>query len=278
MTSDEQAPGTFDDGFQAYGDIKDFIEEQKAFAATKKDLFDNLLKTKAVTPQYALLLQSIQTATFGREEATLRKVRAVLALREALKQERITQRRTLNIGSNIDWQFPVALGARDIVLMDPGFKKSERLQELLESVRLFDKTANFQADDLTILPFHLDLGEGVEQINLHVNTDKVIKYKSTVPIGCVIEYAGPSKGFNRSRVPVTTNIAQIMTDDGLVLNFDYAHDFQYSPEIGMDAIRREDFYIYKVKDRDKLIAASKINFAPPEPSLRKLQSIHQSRR
>ena len=95
MTNDEQTPGTFSDGRTPPED--DFIEEQIAFAATKEDLIDNLLKTKSITPQYAFLLQSIQTATLGREGAILRKVQAVLALREALRQESIAKRLTLNI-------------------------------------------------------------------------------------------------------------------------------------------------------------------------------------
>src|SRR3990167_7487380 len=276
MTNDEQTPGTFSDGRTPPED--DFIEEQIAFAATKEDLIDNLLKTKSITPQYAFLLQSIQTATLGREGAILRKVQAVLALREALRQESIAKRLTLNIGSDIDWQFPVALGARDIVLMDPGFKEAERLQKLLESVRLFDKTANFQGDDPTSLPFHLDLGEGVELVNLHVSKDRVTKYQSAKPIGCVIEFAGPSKGFNRSGVPVTTNIAQIMADDGLILNFDYSHDFQYLPEIGIDFVKLEGFYFYKVYAKDMMITASKIKHSPPEPSLAKLRAILKARR
>lgn len=277
MTNDEQRkPGTFNDGDTPLADVAQFQSEEANDTIEKNTLIDRLLQSKQITLQYARLLRSIQTSTLGKEHATLRKIQAVLALKDILKEENIAQKTTVYIGSNIDWQFPAALGARNITLMDPEINTPEQRLKLLTSTREFDEKAFFQIDNPSHLTFNLDLGEGVEQIDLQINTDEVATHQSTNQIGCVIEFAGPSKGYNRSRAPLIPNIAQTMASDGLILNFDYSHNPLYTPEIGLDFIERGEFYMYKVRNKTSLISASKIDYLPPSPSLDTLRTIHKS--
>jgi len=271
-------PGQFSDGGTPdVNFIEQFRKEEGEFRRRKIALIDNLAHTKAITPQYAQLLHRIHTSTLGAEGATLRKVEAVIAMREVLKAEGIAQKYSANMGAATDWEFPVALGAREIVMVDSDYGKGNTAQQLFDSVRSFDSQAIMTDGDNPDIRFNVDIGEGKEGVLLHLNSSEITKYQPDRPLGLVVEFAGPTKGSNTSRVPVISNVTMGMASDGLVYNLDYNDEFCYTPDIGMTQIEREGFHLYKVQDRDKMVTASRMIFEPArDGTLEQLRNIHAS--
>jgi len=262
-------------GQDVTGDLEIHRQEENTDKASKNSLIDGLRGAGKITDQYANLLRSIHTSTFGAEGASLSKVKAVIALKETLGNNGIAQKHAAYIGSGLDWHFPVALGARDIAMIDPMYQNPEDRQRLLKSVREFDPEAKIDGEEDLLINFAVDIGEGMENVTLHLDKTDVNTYEPQLPLGFVLEFRGPSA--IKSNVPILENIARGMADDGLVLNFDYIHEAQYTPDIGMEEIGREGFRLYRVTNQNKLIDSSMEVVAPPELSLDVLQTVLKSR-
>jgi len=275
--SNKPVPGQWSDGtVTGNDDLEKFYAEESESRAQKNKLIEDLSNTEQITPQFVRLLRSIHTSTFGAEGATLRKIRAVLAMRKMLKDQGITQRYTANLGAGIDWQFPVALGAREIVMVDQDYQRKDVVVKLFESVRQFDGKTQMKDGNRPDILFGVDLGEGREDITLHLDSSEITKYQPQQPLGFVLEFAGPSKGPNRSRVPVLPNIARAMTDDGLVFNLDYPHKTLFTPGLGMDVVESGGFYLYKVHDKRQMITASSTIFSVAnDGTLEQLRAINK---
>ena len=240
---------------------EDFMQKEDAFASTDIELIRNLNDTGKITAQYANLLRSFQSSTLGPAEASLRKVQAVIALKDTLKDRTISQRHTAYIGSRFDWHFPVALGARDIAMIDLIYQNPGPRQELLRSLIHYGAEIKTVGIDNSVITFVLDLGIARESVTLRLDTD-VFTYKPQQPLGFVLQFYGPWE--KTSKVPVRENVARGMTNDAIVLNSDYSHS-RYAPGMGMEIIERGDFYLYQVKDIDKMIASSIAEVSADEP-------------
>jgi len=275
-------PGSWANGpaFDIDAEVIKVRAEEDLASNTRASLIEELLEKGTINSQYADLLRGLSTVTVGAEGATLRKVQAVMAARELFGNSGVQQKRAAYIGSGTDWRFPVALGARDIVMVDSDYKEgSTTRQILITDIMDYDPKAVVETGESgSRIRFVVDVGKGSESVVMQLDSSDVSEYQSSVPLGLVLEFAGPSKGPNRSRVPVIGNIAQGMANDGLVFNLDYNDDVLYTPKIGMRDIQLGQFHVYQVSDRDKMIEASKEEFKPPEPRLSVLRKISASRR
>lgn len=239
-----------------------FMQKEDAYAATEISLIDNLHDGGKITEQFANLLRSIHSFTVAPAEASLRKVRAVIALRETLRDKNITQKHAAYLGSRFDWHFPVALGARDIAMIDLEFQKPEFRQQLLRSVKQYGAEIKTVGIDNSRIDFVLDLGEGGENVTLRVDGTDLHEYEPQQPLGFILGcYGGWEK---QGKVPIPENIIRGLAKDGLVLGLDYPHE-GYTHDFGMDIIERDGFYLYQVTDVGKMIASSMAVVPPPEP-------------
>lgn len=240
------------------GYVEEFQAQQEQARIDKENLISDLLLKGMITPQYALLLNSIHSSTLNSREADLRKVRAAISMKDRLKELNIGKRHAVYIAGAYDWLFPVVLGARNIDMVDPEYLKdgkiSTLLQELIDSIKTFDSSPEIKGTPPSNISFEVNTGEGIEKVSLNIFSQTDRDYQPKEPLGTVIEMLGP-KSFLEVNSPVLPNVARNMTSDGIILNFDYSHNL-YSPESGLKVIEMDDFIVYKISDKSKLEIAS----------------------
>lgn len=254
-----------------------FKEEEAQARGQRSDLIEELLRNGKITSQYAELLRGVSTSTLGAESATFRKIQAIIAIREALKDLGVKQRHTVYIGAGLDWRFPVALGVRDIAMLDLEYGSFPHLrQELLDNIR--EHSIGINQEEGSRIGFTVDVGNGYENVSMELEVTDIGRYQPQKPIDLVLEFLGPSKGGQQSRVPVLSNVAQAMRENALIFNDDYSHDVFYTPDIGLKNIPFGQFHLYQVVDHDRMVAASHEvykAFAPSLSSLRRSVRLHK---
>jgi len=194
-------------------------EEQKAREAKDK-LIEQALCENKITPQYALLLRRIHTATAMPEPSDLLKVRTALELRKSLIGAGINDGKMSYIGSGIDWEFPVSLGNYNIEMTDISYNDPLVIQALDASIQEVDPFASQEGD---LRKFNIDLGEGIQEIRLNLITAGIDEYKPSTPLKSVLEFAGPTKTLF-TIAPVTQNVAERLIPGSIIMNFDYHYN------------------------------------------------------
>lgn len=194
---------------------QDGTEEMKQAGAKKSDLIQSAMIDGRITPEYAALLALIHSSTTSGSIANLRKVEACLALRDEL-QSGFDQGRVAYIGSGTDWEFPVALGARRIDMVDPALSEENVKEMLFAGLGPHE----IEEADQTSVTFGIDLGSGQEQVELRLFPVDATVYKPRALLSGVIEFAGPTKDL-APESPVLPRLANILRHDGVVLNFDF---------------------------------------------------------
>ncbi|MBI4226121.1 hypothetical protein HY612_03335 [Candidatus Roizmanbacteria bacterium] len=225
---DNLSPGGWSDQFDS--DQKEFHE--KLIKQEEQDRVDRLRLIREaqtagmISSQYARLLESIGTSSSGAVEgANLRKTNAALRLKGRLLPTG-SKAPVAYIGSGIDWQFAIALGARNIDMVDIGFAQSENMtKELLATVKQFDPNVTITSQEKPELHFELDLGKGLEDITLRLYGVEVSQYLPDYDLGGVIEFLGPSKGELDQSMPVLPNVARRLSPASFVANFDFDSRF-----------------------------------------------------
>lgn len=161
MTEEITGKGRFDISSDEIDEFKKRIQEseRKSYNGNVR-LLNKLLKKGIITPQFADLLRHIHTSTAGYQEgANLRKINIILALRNKLLAEEISGKRIAYIGSGDDWRFAVALGARNVDMVDPLFAQEEYRHKLFDDIKNIDPSASLQKDTPTSeVIFHMCLG------------------------------------------------------------------------------------------------------------------------
>ncbi|MBI4160564.1 MAG: hypothetical protein HY506_01520 [Candidatus Yanofskybacteria bacterium] len=110
------------------------------------------------TPETRKVFEQIDAATMPRKGAIEHKKRTVLEVREKnlIDQEVLKNNPTVYVGAGIDFEYPLSLGARDIILVDPILKEPTAVQKLKERVKTITGTdpnevseteINFQLND-----------------------------------------------------------------------------------------------------------------------------------
>lgn len=213
--------------------------------------------TGKITPQLATLFNEIHSITSDPAATDLYKIKAVLALRESLSQENFKGKRVAYLGSRYDWQFAVALGAREIDLVDKEvFNKRpfEIHQNLEPTIRKFDPDFQVPDDDLGSFKygypkehewrFTIDVGDGLEDVVLRLHNNDVREYVSPTPIGGIIQMAG-GNGMEYDK-PILPNISSQMQEGATVLNFDHMRRGKKEDFPGLQRIDHGDYTFYKV--------------------------------
>ncbi len=178
----------------------------------KQHLIQRSLESGTVTPQFAQLLSEIKIREQGRVDDA-NKVRLVLALRERLAADGIGAGRVAYPASGRDWQFPVALGCRRIDMIDPNLRLESERQRLIESTQSFGRDVILAGDTVT---FSIDLGRGLEEVNLTLYPLYDEEYVGAEPLVGVLEYLPPPK---HTVGPVKGNIAKALKSGAIIANF-----------------------------------------------------------
>jgi len=84
-----------------------------------------LEQSKAITPEYARLLRTISASTTSPEQSIHDKVMMALTLSPELAQTNFAKGKVVYPGAGLDWQFPLALGARTLEMADIDFSNKE---------------------------------------------------------------------------------------------------------------------------------------------------------
>lgn len=170
----------------------------------------------------ARLLRAISTTTLGSsQQENFRKREAVLKFREAPVFD--TQDHIAYIGSGEDWQFPAALGAGTIDMVDPVFSDSTTAMRMLRNVQKIDGNARlgYPGKDC-IISAVVDIGEGPKPIRLRLIATEAALYDPGYPLDGVLEFLGPTKIDGGESSPVLPNIAKKLRPGARVINFDFS--------------------------------------------------------
>jgi hypothetical protein len=226
MTEEKEAGGFFDeDGKVSQPETR--LEEDFRIAREKKQhLITQAVTDGNITQEYAHLLHSIRSVTTSGDLTTLEKVEAALDLNDRVEPT-FRDGTVAYIGSGTDWEFAVALGAKNIDMVDMMFSDDEGSQRLLEKCKEFDPDARFDPETQTV-HFGVNLGKGSEPITLKLHGGDASRYEPDTQLKGVIEIAGPTKGYGADG-PVLPHVKKKMAPGGKVVNFDYMQLHADSP-------------------------------------------------
>lgn len=223
---ENQLPGTFSDEPKSIVDTSNIDTKNRLAIEERESLLSQLQGSGQIPIGLLEILRRIHSRTFRGPQATLEKIKAVLEMSESL---RITfeNGRVVYIGSGDDWEFAVALGAKDIDMVDPDFDGKNLRSSLFSSVQSFDPHASLiKVNGDTTIRFSIDIGYGIEQVSLHPKAMSVSNYIPSSPLVGVLEFAGPSKDI-APNLPIIPPLSRNLAPGAAILNFDYYG--QYEP-------------------------------------------------
>jgi len=237
---------------------KENIESLKKQEAESKenrlDLILRLEQSGDITLQFGRLLRKIRSSTLMQEETSLLKVKAALQIKDYFSQLGLDQKTVAYLGSGLDWEFPVALGARVVDLVDLIYVDDSSISELLERVRESAPSANFDQRNSKI-EFQLDLGNGIENIVLQIHGEDATDYTPKDNLAGVVEILGPSVLYGDGTMPLLSNVAKSLGENGFIANFDFnKEDLRQNSGLGIRSF--DGFEIYEVTDTNAFCLAS----------------------
>ena len=200
-------------------DTSSLEKEMEIAEKQRADLVELAVKENVLSPSLAAVMTEMSTASTSGPLATLEIVRSIVGVQTSAPE--IFQEGVIAyVGSGVDWHFPVALGARNIDLVDLGFASLEMREKLLESVRHFDIAAIMQGNELA---FTLSLQEGKpERIRLRMISEDIAQMQDypAEELRGVIEFAGPTKSVTPNE-PVIPAIRKRLRSGAVILNHDF---------------------------------------------------------
>lgn len=244
-------PGSWSDEINVPQSFDDFrnkfnADEEHATQEREKLISDSLIAHK-ITPQYADLLRKIKASTMGVELAKLTKVKIALETHASPDLNHLGAGRVAYIGSGYDWEFPVALGARDIDMVDSDLISSNKMSEqrIIESVKQIDPEVS--SGDQRNVSFHIDVGNGPEEVLLHFKGTEADEYIPDCPVMGVLEFNSPDSSNGKL---IRDNIMPHLRSGSILFNFD--HSKKDDTPDGVREINSSRGSILKIRDIEKL--------------------------
>jgi hypothetical protein len=248
-------------------------EEAKAAVRAKDELIEKAQADGKITPQFADFLKGVDTSTFGSSTANLHKVELILSMKDVLSDKNISGRKTVSLYSGFDWRLPVALGARDITMVDTGFSDDGLTSLVADGVRECDLEMIHEGNEIS---FSIDFGSGKERVRLLLDSSSVASFVPKEEVGFILESHGASGDLHRSPLPTPPSLLGSLSNGALIFNDRYGHDTFFTPELGLKDIGVGDHHFYEVVDKDKMISSTGEIVRPSSPSLDQLRQIAQS--
>jgi hypothetical protein len=215
MLPKDIAPGSWSDGTKNDSDFEKRCQQEiQESKAQKNELINSSLIHGQITLEMANLLRNIQSSTAGNHEhENLLKIESILACRRKLSN--LKDKPVAYIAAGTDWQFPVALGATNIDMVDMDYPAL--IKEMLTSIKMFDQNPLIKGNES--IGFNINLGEGIKKIKLNI-VGKMSNLYFPIELAGVIEALGTTKQ-NDGTSPVFANVAQGLHKGSFILNLDF---------------------------------------------------------
>lgn len=240
--------GQFSDGSPGLTEeeIEVMNEEAREVIHQKEEFIQELEHSGKINATYANVLLSIRSYTGSGRNSEFQKVKVAVASNE----RKLPVSYSVNVGGGLDWQWPVASGVRELDLVDFELSTPHLRQQLIESIKEFDEAANVEENRVT---FSLDFGNGPEKITVNILPIMVQDYSAAKPLDGVFESHGPTKDItDRTKTPVSPDIAKQLHDGAIICNFDYYSTSEHSPSGLMNLAEISGKKIFEVADVDAL--------------------------
>ncbi len=215
-----------------------FYDEQSEKQVNQESEFDKRLKTEAerrqsfITPERINNLlpsddlrkafKSITASTISMFNlAVLEKQQNVLEIRERnIANEKILKDfPTVYIGAGIDIEYPLSLGSRNIIMVDPSLKEIYLIEELRQKIR--NLSEEVPREDQNHFYFKFDFGKGKEDTVITIDPriyanednaaiDRVDRFMPPDKIGTILAFQSENPAQNRETI-------EHLLPDGLIL-------------------------------------------------------------
>lgn len=118
------------------------------------------------SPESRKVFEQVDAATGGREGAIRHKKRTIIEIRNKslIDQQILKENPVVYVGSGIDFEYPLLLGGRDIILVDPVLKDAEVVEELKRRITV--AIGSEPTDSEGKLQFQFNSGTGNETISI----------------------------------------------------------------------------------------------------------------
>ncbi len=146
---------------------KEFMNpEQSEFSIEPQK---NTPETLFSSPEEAKAFEQISAETLPRKTAIEHKKNNIAEIKKdgLINREIIRENPVVYMGSGIDFEYPLLLGARNIILVDPILKESAYVQTLKERIKKITNTEPTTISE-TELQFILNSSEGPEPVNIKI--------------------------------------------------------------------------------------------------------------
>ena len=123
-----------------------------------------------VLPELRKAFNQIDAATMPRKEAIKHKKAVILEIKRKnlIDKEVLKNYWTVYVGSGTDFEYPFLLGARSIVLVDPGFQLESEIEKVRQKVKFMAGEKYIEVSDHEF-KFTCNLGEGDEIVTIKID-------------------------------------------------------------------------------------------------------------
>jgi hypothetical protein len=116
--------------------------------------------------QRVMALDSISTSTNPRSKREVKKGIVLETVeKELIPPDTLKHHPIVYIGSGIDVEYPLALGGRHILMVDPFLADENAKKEILQNL---EKLAGTVSNIAETIEFKFDFGEGLEDVKVHM--------------------------------------------------------------------------------------------------------------
>ena len=149
--------------------------------------------------------------------STYQKIKLGISLYSHLKDSNIVNYPALYIGSNTDIEFPIILGARKIILLDPCFKDENKVNAVFQKIIQYDISENAAIKKISNKHHHIkyqfDFGEGIEDCYIDILSLGYDEYQPFIPLGYIIEFNS-----NLDHTLCKPELLTKLINNGLIIN------------------------------------------------------------
>ncbi len=161
-------------------------------------------------------LDAITTTTLPPSKKEMKKGAALEVAEQHLVSEEILRTYPLvYLGSGTDIEYVLALGGRNITLVDPILAIPEIKTEVIEKIKRFASDVEIKSDECV---FEFDFGHGDERVTAQLvakaYTQETGAYELPDKIGALVLYASQGPG---GRITADSSIKERMVDGGIII-------------------------------------------------------------
>lgn len=267
-------PGHFSDGTSVSNLLDKFRNEEAQANQDAEKLISDSFEQHLIPTEFADFLRTIKASTMAMEGARLSKIGIALDCYGIEGLAELKSGSVVYSGSGFDWEFPVALGAREIDMVDLDFLNGNgsTRTRIIESVKKADPEAIIGEN--SDIKLKVNLGKGLEEVKLRLIGAEAAQYIPERPIKGVLDYNSPR---DKESKLIRENLLQHLYSGSIILNFDYGNN-QQLPE-GVTQLHSRRGYIGKIDDieavkvwQSKQIPKKGINIDEIRKTVRERQS------